>query len=125
MPDLALLRERRSASLKELELSTGLLVELVGFGAGGATCSGCRPGEQARRRRRWSPGGAPAAGGEDVRPWRHRRAAHPGWRRRCVVRLLTGLGPVFASGSLGVEVAEVWQVRLPRHLFVPLAWGAW
>jgi hypothetical protein len=27
--------------------------------------------------------------------------------------------PVFASDPSRVEVAEVWQVRLPRHLFVP------
>ena len=37
----------------------------------------------------------------------------------CVVWLLTGAGPVFASGPSRGEVAEVWQVRLPRHLFVP------
>jgi hypothetical protein len=37
------------------------------------------------------------------------------------VVLLTGALPVFASGPSRVEVAEVWQARLPRHLFVPLA----
>jgi hypothetical protein len=33
----------------------------------------------------------------------------------------TGSVPVFASGPSRVEVAEVWQVGLPRHLFVPSA----
>jgi hypothetical protein len=81
--------------------------------------SGCRLGGRgapaktvgsrwsARSRRRGRTTLTPASGG-----------AH--WVDDGNVVFVDRLRPVFASGPSRVEVAEVWQVRLPRHLFVPL-----
>jgi len=73
-----------------------------------------RLGGGARRRRRWGQGGAPAAEGEDVRPWRHRRAAQ-------TVRDGVGFGQFSCRPARGRcshrvplgEVAEVGRRGLP------------
>jgi hypothetical protein len=91
----------------------------VSFGAAGATCCGVVVLEAGR---------AGEDGGVKVeRPQPKARTydldASVG-RRTLVdddnVVFVDRLRPVFASGPSRVEVAEVWQVQLPRHLFVPL-----